>query len=41
MVSRKLVAAHHDLHFFRVPRQIHGALARRVPAADDEHAPAA
>ena len=35
------IAAHHDLHFFRVARQIHGALARRVPAADDQHALAA
>ena len=34
------IAADHDLHFFRVARQIHGALARRVSAADDEYAPA-
>ena len=35
------IAAHDDLHFFRVARQIHRALAGRVSAADDEHAPAA
>ena len=35
------VAAHHDLHFLCVARQIDGALPRRVSAAHDHHAPIA
>ena len=38
IVLAQRVAAHHDLHVLRVARQIHGALARGVAAADDEHA---
>ena len=38
MVSLQALAAHHDLHFFRVARQIQRALASRVSAAHDHYA---